>query len=352
MNKLNTFTGGHPFNIDDLVFLYATIKDTFKGLAYAFGNKYIVCGCEITRTDLGNGTESISVTDGYIFVADEIIKVNARTSTHATTAVKYFEIRTAYDSQGVKRYADNNTRNCFEIRYAEITDAPAAPIGSLTLDIDYRLYYQIPRLYELIEALQTNMGNYYSKSDSEARYAYKVHSHSQFSDFYTKIEADNLLDDKSDKATTYSSIQVNNLLDDKSDKATTYSSIQVNNLLDGKSDIGHSHASVPTLSTTNSQPIHKDYEPDHTWSGDVIIDRFGSVVTININVALYYSQVVSFTLPAWAKNKGLARRYARGYGQNGSEGYIQVEGQNLIIEANNSGTISDIITFITDTENV
>ena len=53
------------------------------------------------------------------------------------------------------------------------------------------------------------------------------------SNYYTKTQANGLLDLKADKSTTYTKTEDNELLDLKADKSTTYTKTEVDTLIEG-----------------------------------------------------------------------------------------------------------------------
>ena len=121
MNKLKTYqnNGGQPFLMNDLRFLlgqdeYVTagIYKILEGYLNSFGTDFIISGC------VAAGAPG-SITEGWIFLGGEIIKVDA----HTGTDVYYEKITDTYHADGSKTFQDGTTKDTYQQIRAKCTAA-------------------------------------------------------------------------------------------------------------------------------------------------------------------------------------------------------------------------------------
>lgn len=124
MDKLNIpgTTNGIPFNWDDIEFFLG--QGSYSAGVYSFltsffsyyGSDFIIVGCEAS----GGGT---IIAEGYVFLNNEIIKVDAHTSTNT-----YYEKVTSYNADGNKQTQLSGTADIYQENRATATAAS----GTLT----------------------------------------------------------------------------------------------------------------------------------------------------------------------------------------------------------------------------
>lgn len=120
MNKLITPNGGMPLELDDLRFMQDAYHDGFKGIIYEFAKanngNIILGGCEVV--DSGNGTFEVS--EGYIMLDYEVLYVPAVTGLSFSLVI--LEYNQTYDPAGNEVFADNTSRDTYEVRQARVFD--------------------------------------------------------------------------------------------------------------------------------------------------------------------------------------------------------------------------------------
>lgn len=121
MNRFKTkdLNGGMPIVLNDLRFLlgqdgYATagIYKVFEGYLNSFGTDFIISGC------VAAGAPG-AITEGWIFLDGEIIKVDA----HTGTDTYYEKITDTYHSDGDKTFQDGTTNDTYQQIRAKCTAA-------------------------------------------------------------------------------------------------------------------------------------------------------------------------------------------------------------------------------------
>ena len=134
MKKLKINAGGMPLRLDDLDLIQTASKDGLTALIKGFINpltKCIVNGLEFT---LNEEDMLISVTEGFIFVTDELFYVPAASFTLLDDGgVIYYTPN--YTTSELRTFHDTSTHNVWDIRnYSLGYCAPGAvPSGSITI---------------------------------------------------------------------------------------------------------------------------------------------------------------------------------------------------------------------------
>lgn len=115
--KTKTLNGGLPFLLNDLRWIlgqegYATagLYKVLEGYLNSFGTDFIISGC------VAAGAPG-AITEGWIFLGGEIIKVDA----HTGTDVYYEKITDTYHADGNKTFQDGTTNNTYQKIRAKCT---------------------------------------------------------------------------------------------------------------------------------------------------------------------------------------------------------------------------------------
>jgi len=138
MNKLLTYTGGQPFNLEDLNFMDEAIRETFVGLLKGFlDTNYIISGCGVTEV-AANGLISYTCSQGWIFLNNEIRRVEAHSISGSENEICYFTENNYFDPLGNKNFKDRIPRDCYEIREAHLVIGNP-PTGYLAFNSSFRL---------------------------------------------------------------------------------------------------------------------------------------------------------------------------------------------------------------------
>jgi len=123
MDKLaTTGTGGFPFVLDDIRwFLGRTIAGNqgiyvaLNHLLRGYGDNFIVQGVVASGT-----TPNVAITEGWIMLAGELIKVNAQTGINTATDNKFVKA-TTFDTAGDKTFRNGASISTYEVNRASVT---------------------------------------------------------------------------------------------------------------------------------------------------------------------------------------------------------------------------------------
>lgn len=148
MNNLKTSAlGGMPYNLDDMRWVDAGVREAFKGIMSAFNVNlnecFILSGCV---RSVVSGTASI--TEGYVSIAGEVCKVPAHSYAAATGSDKeYWTLVTSFDVTGQKVYQNSAIEDTYEIRQAKVVVGATLPAGSSLYDAKETIHLWIQRKY-------------------------------------------------------------------------------------------------------------------------------------------------------------------------------------------------------------
>jgi hypothetical protein len=134
-NRKLWFTGGEPdVNIDDLQRNVDAVFRSYDAMFGAFNIgtnlNYIVVGCIPTIL----AGVSATVTDGYIWLNDEILRVDAQSTPFVSSDQYYYEKDVTYDPAGDKVYNDAVPRETWQINRGVLVNGTGAPLPSNVLD--------------------------------------------------------------------------------------------------------------------------------------------------------------------------------------------------------------------------
>jgi hypothetical protein len=135
-NRKLWFTGGEPdVNIDDL---QRNVDAVFRSYDAMFGAFNI--GDNINYRVVGTAYTilpgvSCSVEAGYIWLNDEILRVDAQTIPYATSDQYYYEKDVTYDPNGDKVYNDAVPRQTWQINRGVLVNGTGAPLPLTVLDV-------------------------------------------------------------------------------------------------------------------------------------------------------------------------------------------------------------------------
>ncbi|MCK5641780.1 MAG: hypothetical protein KAJ19_13340 [Gammaproteobacteria bacterium] len=136
-NKKIWFTGGEPdVNIDDLQRNVDAVFRSYDAMFGAFNIgtnlNYRVVGCEVTIIP----GVSCTVTEGYIWLNDEIVRVDAQVAPYVSSDQYYFEKLVTYDPDGDKVYNDLVARETWQINRGNVVNGTGAPLPANVLDVN------------------------------------------------------------------------------------------------------------------------------------------------------------------------------------------------------------------------
>ncbi|KAB2918674.1 MAG: hypothetical protein F9K23_00625 [Bacteroidetes bacterium] len=131
MNRLDFFTGGHPFSTDDITFLQAAARDGFK-FSLDYGPAYIFSGCELQGNTSGL---PVTCTEGYIAYKGEIMYVPAHQVVADYDDLIIIDLRwEPYEETDAtyspRVYADSNNRNVHIKRMARVVDVSVVGVDN------------------------------------------------------------------------------------------------------------------------------------------------------------------------------------------------------------------------------
>ena len=146
MQKLNLFTGGHPFQVDDLAISQEGLIDALKGVSRGFGgsDSFIFYGASITTT-VTLFTVTVTVTAGHIYYNGEIYPVAAQTFTYNTFTIGalYWRINELILPPSPVTYQDAISRNV-HVKRSMSCVFTAAPIPGTDVSISLVPRYVAP----------------------------------------------------------------------------------------------------------------------------------------------------------------------------------------------------------------
>jgi hypothetical protein len=120
-----TFTGGHPFQLDDLAHIQNGIRDAFEGLGLAIGGNVdpMVLFGALVYEDGGNS----HVTKGMILVGAELMMVAASTVSGAFGATIELQVVEEYESPSPVTYENLAARDVHRNRKVVLGRSSARP---------------------------------------------------------------------------------------------------------------------------------------------------------------------------------------------------------------------------------
>lgn len=127
--------GGHPIYMEDLEFLQEQIRELAEA-AFGYCDPAIVTvlnGCEVTVS--GDGY-TITVTEGWAVYDNEFYYIPAQEATGSAGEVAKWRIAEAYDSRGLKTFADPavGNKNTYLVRTLSLDFYPVISDGILFSD--------------------------------------------------------------------------------------------------------------------------------------------------------------------------------------------------------------------------
>lgn len=128
MNKLKTTdNGGMPFQLDDLRWIDASVREAFKGLASFIGTNSILSG--VTETVASNIRE---YNTGFVLIDGEVYIVTSTSTVNTdTNPFIYIEPVITYDPTGLETFQDSNQYDTYEIRKASVIAYATAQSGKI-----------------------------------------------------------------------------------------------------------------------------------------------------------------------------------------------------------------------------
>lgn len=132
MDKLKTIgVGGFPLVLDDLRQFFGRLDSPSEGMYQAFnnllrgfGDNFIVQGCV-----LGGSSGAFTLTEGWILLDGELIKVDAQSAFDEATDNTFVK-STTFNSRGTKTFLNGSIIETYEINRANISGSG----GSLAFD--------------------------------------------------------------------------------------------------------------------------------------------------------------------------------------------------------------------------
>lgn len=117
MNKIIINTGGQPFYLDDISFMYEAFADVIKGIIQGLNESgsFILNGCNVTKTEDGYEWSS-----GYIALKGEIFAVEAGSIKTSSSTLYWKAIRKKTDE---RQFEDLTTNAVHELSTVEISDS-------------------------------------------------------------------------------------------------------------------------------------------------------------------------------------------------------------------------------------
>jgi len=135
MNKKLWFTGGEPnINADDLLRDSTANNRSFQHALRAwltgYNENFIISGCDLT---INPGVDA-SITEGYIFLNGEILRVDAQTVAAGTNDFYMYEKQVTYDPRGTKVFVDLVTHETWQKNRGVLVNAISKPVPTDKLD--------------------------------------------------------------------------------------------------------------------------------------------------------------------------------------------------------------------------
>lgn len=157
MDKLKTIgVGGFPLVLDDLRQFFGRLDDPSEGIYQAFnnllrgfGDNFIVQGVVASGT-----TPNVAITEGWVLLNGELIKVDAQTGIDTDTDNKFVKV-TTFDSRGTKTFLNGSIEDTYEKNRAIISTTT----GNLAFDGD-----TLETLSGIINTMQDGSDNLRTKT--------------------------------------------------------------------------------------------------------------------------------------------------------------------------------------------
>lgn len=150
MNRLAHPDGGMPFQGEDIDWMQDAMLEGIKGISYPFVKKYsgncILSGCDISYSG-----GSATITEGYVMIDFEVCYCAAQTVAVTSLAASSLKVSSSYDPEGLEVFADNVSRDTYEVRIAVISDGLNSG-AEIILENPPRIYAE----YDLTPYLQGN----------------------------------------------------------------------------------------------------------------------------------------------------------------------------------------------------
>lgn len=139
MDKLRTRdVGGFPLTLNDLRQFFGRlaspshgIYQAFNNLLSGFGSNMIIQGCFASGT-----SPNVSITEGWILLSGELIKVDAQTGINTSTDNKFVKV-TTFDPRGRKTFQNSTINETYEKNRAAIQGT----VGNLNFDSNARFEF-------------------------------------------------------------------------------------------------------------------------------------------------------------------------------------------------------------------
>ena len=134
MNYKERFTGGDPdMREDDFLRGQETLQEALHAIINGLNleNPCIISGCEITV----NGDSSINITEGYIFIDNQVVKVDAQSNVPEVGGSGLFRFtrQTSYDPLGDKTFIDGIFRQTFRNERGVAEGVSSLGVGDLSV---------------------------------------------------------------------------------------------------------------------------------------------------------------------------------------------------------------------------
>ncbi len=134
MEKLNLFTGGHPFQVDDLATMQAGTIDALNAICVGLGNPfsaYVLTGCV---------NSGLSMSAGYIFFMGEVFPVDTQSvPLLALGESLYWVIQEVVIAPSPVTYQNSSVHNVHVRRRLILQGAFVAPPSSVLVSVTVRL---------------------------------------------------------------------------------------------------------------------------------------------------------------------------------------------------------------------
>ncbi|MBN9293729.1 MAG: hypothetical protein J0G96_07110 [Flavobacteriia bacterium] len=135
MNRLTTtYNGGFNLKMNDFRWIETGLFEAFKGLASPLLNnntQIILSGCSLS---ISGGT--LTLTEGFIFLNNEVFFVPSQSEPDAGTTYKYFDVIESFDPSGLKEFKNGLTHDVYAIRRGKLIQSNTLPVGA----VDYSSY--------------------------------------------------------------------------------------------------------------------------------------------------------------------------------------------------------------------
>ena len=124
MDKLKVnYSKSVPLVWDDYAWMQEAILDMIKGITSAYGENFIMSGCEVTITVVNSETNNYSWTAGYIVISGELLKVDAGNIDIDNPNHAIWQVHSSWNVNGTKVDSDGNSVDCYNIRKAKIVSS-------------------------------------------------------------------------------------------------------------------------------------------------------------------------------------------------------------------------------------